>query len=118
LARSQGADPSRAVWLALLSPLVMLELISAGHNDLLMAGLMVAGVTFAVERRPLLGIGLCVVAATIKVPAAIAALFIAVAWLRTIDGWEARARALAQMLGVTVGVLALVSLLTGLGLGW
>jgi alpha-1,6-mannosyltransferase len=118
LARRLGADPSRAVWLALLSPLVLLELIAAGHNDLLMVGLMVAGVTFAVEGRPLLGIGLCVVAATIKVPAAVAALFIAVVWLRTIDTPRGLVRAALQMLGLTVALLAAVSVVTGLGLGW
>ncbi len=118
LARSLGADPSRAVWLALLSPLVLFELIAAGHNDLLMVGLMVAGVTFAVEGRPLVGIGLCLVAATIKVPAGVAALFIAAAWLRTIDTRQGLFRAALQMLGITVAVLALVSVVTGLGLGW
>ena len=118
LARRSGADPSRAVWLALLSPLVMLELVAAGHNDLLMVGLMIAGVTFAVERRPLVGISLCIVAATIKIPAAVAAVFIAVVWLRTIDTPGARMRAVAQMLGIAAGVIAVVSLVTGLGFGW
>jgi hypothetical protein len=118
LARSQGADPSRAVWLALLSPLVLLELIAAGHNDLLMVGLMVAGLSFAVEGRPLVGIIACMIAATVKVPAAVAAVFIAVVWLRTIETPRARVRAVAQMLGIAAGVILVVSLVTGLGFGW
>ncbi len=49
LAKALGADPTRALWLAALSPLVLLQLVAATHNDLLMIGLMVAGVTLAAE---------------------------------------------------------------------
>jgi alpha-1,6-mannosyltransferase len=80
LARAVCADPARATWLAVLSPLVLLELIAAGHNDALMIGLLVAGVTLAVERRPLAAIVLCALATTVKLPAAAAVLMIAVTW--------------------------------------
>ena len=56
LATSFGADPCRATWLAVISPLVLVELIAAGHNDALMAGLMVAGVALARQRHPLVGV--------------------------------------------------------------
>ena len=109
LARALGADPARATWWV-LSPLVLLELVAAVHNDLLMIGLVVAGVTFAIERRLLLGIALCALAATIKLPAIAAIPFILVAWgdRRT---W---------VTGVTVAavVVLAVSVITGLGLGW
>jgi hypothetical protein len=124
LARALGTDPARATWLAVISPLVLLELIAAGHNDALMVGLLVAGVTLAVERRPLLAIAVCAVAASIKLPAAAAIAFIAVAWARTAWGGagEHEARAAARALGlsvaVTVAVLAAVSVVTGLGLSW
>jgi alpha-1,6-mannosyltransferase len=109
LARALGADAARATWWV-LSPLVLLELVAGTHNDLLMIGLVVAGVTFAIERRLLLGIGLCALAATIKLPAAAAIPFILVAcadrrsWFRGV-------------LLAAVVVLA-VSVITGLGLGW
>ena len=67
---------------SVVSPLVLLELIGAGHNDALMAGLLVAGVTLALERRPLLGIAVCALAATVKLPAAAAIVFILVSWAR------------------------------------
>jgi hypothetical protein len=116
LARGQGADPARAVWLVALSPLVLLELIAAGHNDALMAGLLVAGVTLALEDRPLPGIAVCALAATVKLPAAAAIVFILVAWGRAEPGRALRNAGLGLL--VTVGVLALVSLVTGLGLDW
>lgn len=110
LARALGADPGRATWLVLLSPLVLLELVAAAHNDLLMIGLVVAGVASAIERRVLVGIGLCALAATIKLPAAAAIPFILVAyadrgtWLRGV---------------VLAGaVLLAISLISGLGFGW
>ncbi len=78
LARALGADPARATWWVLLSPLILFELVAAAHNDLLMIGLVVAGVTFAIERRLLVGIALCALAATIKLPAAAAIPFILV----------------------------------------
>jgi len=70
LARSLGTDPRRALWLAGLSPLVWLQLASPAHNDLLMVGLLVAGVAFSAQRRPPLGVAVGAVAATAQVPAA------------------------------------------------
>ncbi len=118
LARALGADPARTVWWVLLSPLVLLELVAAGHNDVLMVGLLVAGVTLALERRPLLGIAVCALAATIKIPAAAAIVFVAVVWARSAPAPSERTRRLALSAGVTIGVLAAVSLITGLGPGW
>lgn len=118
LARVLGADPARATWWALLSPIVLLELVAAAHNDVLMAGLLVAGVTLAMERRPLLGIALCALATTIKVPAAAAIVFIAVVWARELPTVSARVRCLSLVAATTVVVLAAVTLVSGLGLGW
>ena len=138
LARALGADRSRATWLAVISPLVLLELIAAGHNDALMIGLLVAGVTLAMERRPLLGIAVCAMAATVKLPAAAAVVFIAVAWARGEltetgvagigEAWPAvtsrarrlgpAARALALSAATAAAVLAAVGAATGLGFSW
>jgi hypothetical protein len=116
LARALGADPARAVWLAVISPLALLDLVAAGHNDALMAGLLVAGVALALERRMVLGIALCALAATIKLPAALAVLFIAVAWVRAEP--ERALRIAAWSAAVGLGVLVVVSLASGLGLEW
>ena len=118
LAQALGADPARALWLVLLSPLLILEVIAAGHNDVLMAGLLLAGVTVALQGRPLSGIALCALAATFKIPALAGAVFIAVAWAREERTVSARARFLAAAALTTAGVLAAVSLVTDLGLSW
>jgi hypothetical protein len=118
LARALGSDARRAIWLTLLSPLVLLELVAAGHNDLLMIGLLVAGVVLAFEGRPLLGIAVCALAATIKVPALAGAVFIAVAWARAESGNRARAQFLLAGALVAVGVLAAVTIASGVGVSW
>ncbi len=118
LAHQLGTDTPRALWLALLSPVVLLELMAAGHNDVMMAGLLVAGAACALTGRPVLGVAVCALAATIKVPALAGVLFIAVAWARGEPDGGARLRLLAQCGLVTVAVLALVTALTGAGLGW
>ncbi len=82
IARSLGASVGRGLWLAVLSPLLALELIAPGHNDVLMIGLLTAGVAAALRGQPMWGIALCALAATIKVPALAGSLFIAVAWAR------------------------------------
>ena len=47
-----------------------------------MIGLLAAGIALALDGRPLAGIAVCALAATIKVPALAGAVFIAVAWAR------------------------------------
>jgi Glycosyltransferase family 87 len=118
LARAIGTDPRRALWLAMLSPLVLLQLVSPAHNDALMVGLMVAGVALALERRPLIAVALCALAATVKVPAVVAIVFIVVAWARTLPDNRQRLIAVAQAAAVTVAIAAAVTLATGLGLAW
>ena len=118
LAHALGADAARATWLALMSPILMLQLVSAGHNDVLMAGLLVAGVTIALQGHPLRGVALCAVAATFKVPALAGAAFITVAWLREERTAAERARFLLAAVLCAGGVLAVISLVTDLGLSW
>ena len=113
LARATGADPAIALWLALCSPLVLLYLVGGGHNDALMVGLLVVGLTLAVERRPLAGIAVCSLAALVKLPAAVAVVMIIVCWVRA----DPRAwwRAVLGGAAVCAAVVLGVGLLAGVG---
>jgi alpha-1,6-mannosyltransferase len=102
--------------LAVASPLSLLYFVGGGHNDALMAGLMVAGVTLALEERWLAGLALCALATTIKLPAAAAIVVIEICWLRSEPGrWRA---VLARGAAVVVGIAVGVGLLTGVGSSW
>ncbi len=118
LARAMGTDARRVLWLGLASPLVTLELIAAGHNDLLMAGMLVAGAVYALDGRPLVGVAICALAATVKVPALVGAAFIAVAWAREEPGRAAQVRFLAAAAAISVAVLGVVTLVAGVGVDW
>jgi alpha-1,6-mannosyltransferase len=118
LARALGSDERRMLWLIVAGPLTTLGLVAAGHNDALMAGLLAAGVVLALDGRPLHGIGVCALAATVKVPALAAVAFIAVAWARAEGDRDRAVRLLAGALAVTVLVLALVTAVTGAGVAW
>jgi hypothetical protein len=118
LASAIGGSPARAGWLVALSPLVLLQLVAAGHNDALMAGLMVGGVWLAMTDRPLAGVFVCAIAATIKLPAAAAIVFIVVAAARAAPGRREAWQLVAWSIAITVAVLGVVTLVTGVGLHW
>ncbi|HEY6295098.1 MAG TPA: polyprenol phosphomannose-dependent alpha 1,6 mannosyltransferase MptB, partial [Streptosporangiaceae bacterium] len=76
LTRAAGRDATRAFAVAVLNPLVLLILLGGAHNDALMLGLLVLGCVLAARRHPLAGLACCALAAEVKAPALLAALFI------------------------------------------
>jgi len=117
LARHLGTDPGVALWLGALSPLALFSFVASGHNDSLMVGLVVAGVTLSVTGRMLPGLLLCALAATIKLPAVAAVAFLAVDGLGPAAGpkrWGVVGEAVAVLAGVLVGV----TLVCGYGWAW
>ncbi len=81
LARLYHRDGAELFTLAVLNPVVILHLIGGAHNDALMLGLLLAGITLAKEKRPVLGVILCALATAIKAPAAIGIIYIGWGWL-------------------------------------
>lgn len=125
LARRLGADPARATWLGVTSPLVLGSFVLSGHNDALMLGLLVAGLAMAARERPvagvspaLVGVALCALAAMVKAPAAAAIVFLAVAWAWQQSTLAAGAVRLAASALVAAAVAAATTLVVGVGWGW
>jgi hypothetical protein len=118
IARALGTDRGASVWLAVACPLVLLSLVAAGHNDALMIGLLAAGVALALRGNPYAGVAVCAVAATIKVPALVGAVFIAVAWARAERDAAARVRFVCGCVAIVIAVLGIVTLASGVGAGW
>jgi hypothetical protein len=115
LSRRLGTDPGLALWLGVLSPLALFSFIASGHNDALMVGLLVAGVTLATDGRLGWGLTLCALAATIKLPAAAAIVFIAVEQFRSAAG---RQRWRVVFEAVVIPLLVIGGVTAAAGLGW
>jgi hypothetical protein len=118
LARSYGHDPGLAFVMAVLNPLTLLALIGGAHNDAIMVGLLLAGLTAARSRHPAMGIVLCTLAAAIKVPAAMGIVYVAWDWAGPGLGWRHRVRPLVKALAVSLTVMTTLTLVSGLGWGW
>jgi hypothetical protein len=128
LARDLGVDARRATWLAVISPLIIVEVVGGGHNDGLMAGLLACAVMLAVERRPLPAIAVAALAGAVKLPALCAVPLVLACSLRA-EGAFDRARPRAERRQVSLPVLgggllaaliplALVAAVTGVGTSW
>jgi alpha-1,6-mannosyltransferase len=118
LARAYGKDPGPVFLLTALNPVVILTLVGSAHNDAIMLGLLVAGITAAKCKHPVWGVVLCALAAAIKAPAGLGVLYIGWEWLGTGVPWRQRVRPVLTAGLITVAILALLSVVSGLGWGW
>jgi hypothetical protein len=118
LARSLGRDPSYAFTVAVLNPVTILHLVGGAHNDALMLGLLMAGLAVARRGRPVAGIVLCALAASVKVPAALGVIYIGWDWMGTGLPVRARIRPVVTAGLIAAAVMGALSVATGLGWSW
>ncbi|MDT7539274.1 MAG: alpha,6-mannosyltransferase [Actinomycetota bacterium] len=112
-----AADPSRALWLVIANPLVLLHGVGGAHNDLVMAALVVTALaivsTEQVRAPMLVGATVLVVAAAlVKAPAVVALAFLPFVVTTS------RVRAAVVVAVTTVVAAAGLTAATGLGWGW
>jgi alpha-1,6-mannosyltransferase len=124
IARHLGADTPTALWVCVLNPLVIIHLMGGVHNEMLMVGLMAAGIALTFERHHLAGITLVAVAVAVKATAGIALPFLVWVWMhhlrdrRRYRPLPAFAAAAATSALIFVAVFAVLSALAGVSLGW
>jgi alpha-1,6-mannosyltransferase len=118
LARLYHRDGAELFTLMVLNPVTIFHLIGGGHNDALMLGLLVAGLTMAKEKRPIVGIVLCALATAVKAPAALGILYIGWGWLGSGVPVKDRIRPVVTAGLIGLGVLGFFSYVSGLGWGW
>ncbi|MBI1349771.1 MAG: hypothetical protein GC156_01465 [Actinomycetales bacterium] len=117
LAVRHGINPQRAVWLAVLNPVMLMHFVSGAHNDALMVGLVVAGLALAAQQRCLWGAVAVSLAVAIKPIALIALPFVGLLWSGRLGRWRDRVRSWA-LAGLTlVVVLTCVFLVVDAGEG-
>ena len=121
-----GADPVRAAWFVLLSPLVLIHAVSGAHNDALMAGLMMAALAVAMpgalpgERYPQRALGsgaLIGLALAVKATSLVLLPFAVLLLVRDRRWWPILRTGLLATVGGAVSYGALWAL-TGYGFGW
>lgn len=131
LARRCRVNPTAALWLGILNPLVLLHLVAGVHNEAVMLGLLLPGLELALRatdpgrsRRArwwlgTAGILLICGAGLVKVTAFLALGFTGVALARFLGG-RLRDLVVAAALHVAAAVVAVTALclVTGLGFGW
>lgn len=120
VARHVGASGAVALWICVLNPLVIVHLMGGVHNEMLMIGLMMAGIALTLSRHHISGAALIAVAVAIKATAMLALPFMVWVWMRHLPGNRLRAFAVASAASITtLGVVfAVLSGLAGVGLGW
>ncbi|RZU52819.1 alpha-1,6-mannosyltransferase [Krasilnikovia cinnamomea] len=143
LARRAGVAPAKATWTVLACPLVLIHLVSGGHNDAVMIGLLVAGLALVAGRRSapdspqsgapslprtapllprtaalLLGGALLGLAVGVKATAVVVLPFAVLAAVPKGASLRALWRPGVAIGGGAVGALAVLSLLSGRGVGW
>ena len=124
LARHLSADVPIALWICVLNPLVIIHLMGGVHNEMLMVGLMTAGIALTFERHHVAGITLVAVAVAVKATAGIALPFLVWVWMRHLRerrGYRplpAFGAAGGASVLIFVAVFAVLSGAAGVGLGW
>jgi alpha-1,6-mannosyltransferase len=124
IARHVGANVPIALWICVLNPLVIIHLMGGVHNEMLMVGLMAAGIALTFERRPVAGIAVIAVGMAVKATAGLALPFMVWVWMRQLrdrreyPAMKAFLVASAATVLIVVGVFAVLSGVAGVGLGW
>ncbi|MBX6749921.1 MAG: polyprenol phosphomannose-dependent alpha 1,6 mannosyltransferase MptB [Micromonosporaceae bacterium] len=118
LSRLAGVDPAYGLWLGVLNPVVLVHLVGDAHNDAIMIGLMMAGLTLAVERRPAAGAVLVTLGALVKAPAGLALAFIVGVWAAQLHGRARYPRAALAVGAISATTVVVTTWLAGTGYGW
>ena len=124
VARHIGANAAAALWICVLNPLVIIHLMGGVHNEMLMVGLMMAGIALTFDGRHLWGVAVIAVAVAVKATAGLALPFMVWVWMRDLRAGrgyspaKAFAGAAASSALIFVTVFAVLSRLAGVGLGW
>ena len=82
VARHVGPAGRVALWICVLNPLVIIHLMGGVHNEMLMVGLMMAGIALTFQRHPAWGAVLMAVAVAVKATAVLALPFMVWVWMR------------------------------------
>ncbi len=124
IARHVGTNGAAALWICALNPLVIIHLMGGVHNEMLMVGLMMAGIALTMDGRPVPGVALVAVGVAVKVTAGLALPFLVWVWVRQLRERRQMGSVTAFVMAavgcvvIFVAVFVVLSAAAGVGLGW
>lgn len=118
LAGRHGISQSKALWLGVLNPLVIMHFVAGAHNDALMAAAVVVALLLAVDFKPVLGTIVLAIGVAIKPIALVALPFIGLIWAGRNGSWPARIKAWVATSVIAAVVVVGLGVVSGTGLGW
>jgi alpha-1,6-mannosyltransferase len=124
MAHHLGTSGALALWICVLNPLVLIHLMGGVHNEMLMVGLMAAGIALTFQGRHVLGVVLITVGIAVKATAGISLPFLVWVWMRHLRDQRGYRPARAFLVATTTSALifavvfGVLSAVAGVGLGW
>lgn len=113
-------EPERAAWLGVAVPLMGAHAVSGAHNDAVMVAGLLVGVVLALRERFVAACVVLALAAMVKLTAVVVVPFVVLLWAgsRAPVTWGSVLRKGAAATAAVLVPIALVTVATGLGLGW
>ncbi|MEJ3658930.1 polyprenol phosphomannose-dependent alpha 1,6 mannosyltransferase MptB [Actinomycetes bacterium KLBMP 9759] len=120
LTRRLGGKVPVALWVAVANPMMVVNMIGGGHNDLLVVGLLAAGAMVMLRKQHVFGIVLVTGAMAVKASAVVALPFLVLVWAVYMSGPPSKRilKAIGAGLAVFIVSFAALSLLAGVDIGW
>jgi len=118
IAMRAGVNPAVAVAIGIGNPLVTLYLVGGIHNDALMFGFLVLGLAAAQRDRKGLAVVLLVAATAIKLPAAVALVYLGWTWAGPAATFARRFLTTLGVMAAAAAGIAVACIVAGIGVGW
>mgnify|MGYP003325349756 CR=1 FL=1 len=118
LAFLNGIDASKALWLGVMNPLILMNFVASSHNDSLMIGLIAAGMCLVMEGRFIIGIMTVTAGGMVKPIGLLALPFAGLVWAGVHSDLPKRLTTWAKTAAIAAVSFAIVSALVGVNLGW
>lgn len=118
LAERHGISRSGALWLAVLNPLLIMHFVAGAHNDALMVGLLVSAFALASKNHMIWATIVLALSAGVKPISLLALPFLGLMWCINDPTWSQRIIGWLKTLGVAVISFGLITVVSGLGMGW
>ena len=119
IARRHGVSPPVAVAIGIANPIVVLHLVGGAHNDAILMALLATGLALAQRGRFWLGVVFIALATAVKLPAAVALVYLG--WCQPGVGAAVkdRIKVIAKAFAVTAGIIVAGCAIVGVGIsGW